>query len=170
MCGGREYVDDPSDEDNDAVAFVDVPSGTYSAEFFTFITSPNFPKAKSPWPEPPELGDRLYVDFLLRLTPWTEGFVCTPTNQKGWIPWTIPLRKPELAPHGIIAESPEGWTPEQPDNKSAKQPGQLDGEWIAPPGREHIRILSIPPKPAEPPMPPTPDELDVPPFCPTPNP
>ena len=141
VCGGRDYVDDPTDEDNDAVAFLDVPAGAYAIELFTYFTSPNDPWSKrSPWPEPPALGDRRYVDFLLRLTPWTDGFVCTPTDEAGWIPWRKPPRTPETAPRGIIAESPEGWTPED-----TRQPGELDGESIPPPGREHIRILTIPP-------------------------
>lgn len=134
LCGGTDYGDDPGDEDNECVELVDVPSATYTAELYTYFTSPNYVITKSPWPKAPELADRRYVDFLLRLTPWTDGVVCTPTDAKGWIPWKQPPRRPETAPRGIVAVKPQGWSPHR----------EAD-EHIPPPGRAKIRMIAMPP-------------------------
>lgn len=134
LCGGTDYVDDPGDEDNESVELVDVPSGTYVAELYTYFTSPNYVMTKSPWPKPSELVNRRYVDFLLRLTPWTDDVAWKPTDAKGWIAWKQPPRQLESAPRGIVAINPQGWSPEQAAD-----------EHIPPPGRAKIRMIAMPP-------------------------
>ena len=83
LCGGMDYVEDPASDENECVQFAEVPAGDYLAELYTYFTSPNFDQERSPFPEPADPGNQLYVDFVLRLTPWIEGTNCTPEDDNG---------------------------------------------------------------------------------------
>ncbi len=134
LCGGIDYLEDPSDEENESVQFMDVPSGDYLAELYTYFTSSNFVQQDSNIPDPPDGGEFGYVDFLLRLTPWIGGTSCTPTNDEGWIEWHNPTRKPEQMPRGIPAKKPQGWALEESTET-----------YVPPPGRAKIRLIAVPP-------------------------
>ncbi|MFT3881267.1 MAG: hypothetical protein QM703_16580 [Gemmatales bacterium] len=136
ICGGADYLEEPDSEDSaEFVQFVDIPAGTYLAQWYTFVTSPNYQVRKSPWPLPAELTDgRRYVDFLLWLVPFTAHADLAKTDADGWIPSRKPTRKLDAAPTGIIAEKPIGWTPTPEEPKK-----------IAVPHRAQMRIIARPP-------------------------
>jgi hypothetical protein len=124
VCGGRDFVDDPDDEDNDAVVIHPVPAGTYTIELLVYPTG-----VGAPPPENWSPGHGRWVDFLLRLTDWSDRCECTPRTETGWIarrsvrPTGRPFR-------GLPADLP------------ATDRGD---DHIPPPGRKQIRILATPP-------------------------
>ncbi|HQR09124.1 MAG TPA: hypothetical protein PLN21_20045 [Gemmatales bacterium] len=137
ICGGSEYLEDPdSDDSAEFVQFVDIPAGAYLARWYTFVTSPNYQVRKSSWPLPAELTDgRRYVDFLLRLVPFTDHADLVKTDAEGWVPSRKPTRKLDTAPAGIIAENPSGWTPSAEEPKKPSVPHRAQMKIIArPPG------------------------------------
>lgn len=134
LCGGVDYVEDPTNDDNECVQFLAVQAESYLAELYTYFNSPNGRDRNHSRPDPADPGQGCYVDFLLRLTPWKEGSPCTLTDKQGWITCRPPTRRLQSAPRGIIAVAPVGWMPSEPE---ADPP-------VAP-GRSKIRILSIPP-------------------------
>src|SRR5262245_52339333 len=110
LCGGIDYVENPtSDRAAGFVQHAPVPAGVYRAEWYTYFTGPNFLEEDPAWPQPADLGEKPYVDFLLRLTTLEGEEIPSCMDEQGWIAWKPPARRPRRAPRGIAANNPLGW-------------------------------------------------------------
>lgn len=134
LCGGRDYVDDPQDEDNEAVEIVPVPAGTYAALVHCYWTGPGWLRGRDRLQEPEEAEAGRYVDFVVHLSAWEDGFECAPRDAEGWIACRPPSRIPDRPLIGL-------------PTSGLKIPADSteEDEAIPPPGREAIRIIAVPP-------------------------
>lgn len=135
LCGGREYVDDPDDSDIEAVE-ISVPAGTYAVDIHVYVTGPGYLRQReiSPdhLPDPSDADAVRYVDFVVRLSEWHEGFDVTPCGADGWIPCQSPSRISDGTREGLISVGLD-------------IPNSLpQNEATPPPGRRHVRIVAVP--------------------------